>query len=130
MRQPLGAEHDVLLTWVRRAFTPGWASEVRAGLAHQPPGVVLAVREGRLLGFCCWDATARGMLGPIGVATEARGVGVGAALVRAALAQMRSAGYLYAVVGWAGEPAFFERVAGAVPIADSTPGPYDGVLRG
>ena len=38
-------------------------------------------------------------------------------------------GFAYAVAGAVGAPAFFARVAGAVPIAGSTPGLYRGLLR-
>ncbi|MCP5287873.1 MAG: hypothetical protein H6931_01950 [Burkholderiaceae bacterium] len=69
------------------------------------------------------------MVGPIGVADAARGRGVGAALLRACLHDMHAAGYAYAVAGGVGAPGFFRRVAGAVEIADSSPGPYAGMLR-
>ena len=54
--------------------------------------------------------------------------GVGAALLRACLHDMRSFGYGYAIAGGVGAPGFFERVAGAVGIAGSSPGLYAGRL--
>jgi hypothetical protein len=42
---------------------------------------------------------------------------------------MRAMGYGYAVVGAAGAPEFFRRVAAATVIEDSTPGLYGGMLR-
>lgn len=132
IRKPIGPEHDTITAWVAKTFSPGWASEARVALANRPVSLFIATRgaPSELIGFCCYDATARGFVGPIGVAESARGTGVGAALLRACLADMRAVGYGYAVAGAVGAPEFFRRVAGAVEIPDSSPGIYRGMLRG
>ncbi len=107
----------------------GWASEASVALANRPVSLFLAGSGAELAGFACYDATARGFFGPIGVAESARGRGIGAALLRACLLDMRSSGYGYAIVGAVGAPDFFLRVAGAVEIPDSTPGIYADQLR-
>lgn len=129
VRQPLGPEHDLIARWVATQFSAGWASEARVALSNRPVSLRLALRDGVLLGFCAYDATLRGLVGPIGVAEPARGQGVGAVLLCACLDDMRAAGYAYAVAGAVGAPDFFRRVAGAVPIAGSKPGLYRGLLR-
>lgn len=129
VRKPLGPEHDLVVRWVATQFSVGWASEARAALGNRPPSLFIATRADALLGFCAYDATARGLVGPIGVAESALGQGVGAALLCACLDDMRAAGYAYAVAGAVGAPEFFGRVAGAVPIAGSMPGLYRGLLR-
>lgn len=130
IRRPLAPEHDLVTAWVARHFTPGWASETRTALSHQPCGVFIAVESDTIVGFCCIDAIARGFVGPIGVAPGVRQQGVGAALLRAALADMKAQGYAYAVAGAVGAPEFFRRVAGAVEIPGSSPGLYAGLLKG
>jgi ribosomal protein S18 acetylase RimI-like enzyme len=129
VRRPLAPEHDLVVDWVTRQFTPGWASEARVALGNRPPSLFIAVDSGAILGFCAYDATARGFVGPVGVADAARGRGVGAALLRACLADMRSQGYAYAVAGAVGAPDFFRRVAGAIEIPNSSPGVYGGMLK-
>jgi GNAT superfamily N-acetyltransferase len=131
LRKPIAAEYDHVVAWVSTHFSPGWASEARAALAAWPISLFIAVHDSAatLLGFCCWDTTARGFVGPIGVIPEARGTGVGAALLHACLADMRAMGYAYAIAGHVGAPDFFHRVAGAIEIPDSTPGIYRGMLR-
>jgi GNAT superfamily N-acetyltransferase len=129
LRKPIGAEHAVIVAWIAKRFGPGWASEAQVALSNRPISLWIATRPGELLGFACFDATARGMFGPIGVAESARGQGLGAKLLRACLQDMRSVGYAYAVVGSVGAAEFFTRVAGAVEIPDSTPGLYAGQLR-
>lgn len=124
VRKPIGPEHDAITHWVASRFGPGWASEVRVALTNRPVTLWIATRDELLLGFACFDATARGFFGPIGVDDSARARGVGAALLRACLHDMRAFGYGYAIAGGVGAPGFFERVAGAVEIAGSSPGLY------
>ena len=127
VRKPIGPEHAAITHWVAGRF-PGWASEVQIALSSRPVTLWIAARNTSLLGFACFDATARGFFGPIGVDDAARNQGIGAALLRACLLDMRSFGYGYAIAGGVGAPGFFERVAGAVEIADSSPGLYAGRL--
>jgi len=129
LRKPIGPEFDRLAAWVDGAFGAGWASEARAAMAHRPVSLFMAVRDRTLLGFACYDATARGMFGPLGVQAEARGAGLGEALLKACLHDMRAAGYAYAVAGSVGPVAFFRRVAGATEIPGSAPGLYAGMLK-
>ena len=128
IRKPIGPDHTVVLDWVAAHFGAGWASEVQVALTNRPITLWIATRDTSLVGFACFDATARGFIGPIGVADAARGQGIGAALLRACLTDMRSFGYGYAIAGCVGAPAFFARVAGAIEIADSSPGLYAGRL--
>ena len=128
VRKPIGPEHAAITVWVATRFGPGWASEAQVALSNRPITLWIATRGTTLLGFACFDATARGFIGPIGVDDSARGQGLGAALLRACLTDMRSFGYGYAIAGSVGAPGFFERVAGAVEIADSSPGLYAGRL--
>jgi ribosomal protein S18 acetylase RimI-like enzyme len=128
-RKPLAPEYYLIVDWVAREFTAGWASEARAALSNRPVSLYVAIQEETPVGFCCYDATARGFVGPIGVATNARRSGVGAALLQACLHDMRSVGYAYAIAGAVGAPEFFRSVAGAIEIEGSTPGIYRDMLR-
>lgn len=129
LRKPIGPEHHVVTHWITGRFGAAWASEAQVALANHPTSMVVATGSESMLGFCCYDATARGYVGPIGVAEEARGTGIGAALLLACLHDMRTMGYGYAIAGAVGAPEFFRRVAGATEIEGSTPGIYRGMLR-
>ena len=129
VRKPIGPEHEAVVAWIQKAFGSRWASEARVALQNRPVSLYIAMQGAKLIGFACYDATARGYVGPIGVDEAARRSGTGAALLRAALADMRAAGYGYAIVGAVGAKEFFTRVAGASDIADSTPGLYAGMYR-
>jgi GNAT superfamily N-acetyltransferase len=129
IRHAMAYERDVILDWVRRSFDKDsscWAGECDVALSRVPASCHIATRDGELLGFACYDATAKGMFGPTGTDEKARGLGVGAALLVASLAAMRDAGYAYAVVGGVGAhvTGFYQRVVAAIEIADSEPGIY------
>ena len=130
IRKPIGPEHHLLVNWVAAQFDAAWSSEAGVALANRPVSMFIAMQADAPIGFACYDATARGMFGPISVLPEARGHGIGEALLLACLHDMRSAGYAYAVAGWVGPVDFFRRVAGAMLIEDSEPGVYRGMLRG
>lgn len=121
-------ESHILEEWVGRCFSPKWVSECRIAMSHQPTGCIIATRERRIVGFACFDTTARGFFGPMGVDESLRGEGVGKALLITALEQMKALGYAYAVVGGVGPSEFYARAVGATPIADSDPGIYADLL--
>jgi GNAT superfamily N-acetyltransferase len=130
VRKPIGPEHATLIRWVADTFTAGWASEIGVALANRPVSVWIAARPAELLGFACFDATARGYFGPVGIAESARGKGLGAVLLHACLQDMRAWGYGYAIAGFVGAPKFFKTAARATEIADSSPGLYADQLKG
>ena len=129
VRRAMAFEKHIVLTWVRTHFGPAWGSECDVAFGNRPISCLVAVGDGALLGFACYDATCRGFFGPIGVAEHARRQGIGRALLLATLQAMRAAGYGYAVVGGAGDPAFYVRTVGAIEIPDSTPGIYRDRLK-
>jgi GNAT superfamily N-acetyltransferase len=129
VRRAFAAEKHVVCEWVSRSFDRGWADECGAAFCRQPIACFVAAAESRLVGFCVYDATARGIAGPIGVARDWRGNGAGRALLLAALCDMRAGGYAYAVIGWVDAPAFFLRTCGAIAIEGSEPGLYRGILK-
>lgn len=129
IRKPIGAENRVIVDWVLEQFGNAWASEAQAALVNRPVSVFLALRDSELLGFACYDATLRGMFGPIGVVQGQRSHGIGLRLLRACLDDMRSVGYGYAVIGGAGPVEFFQRGANAIEICGSEPGVYRGMLK-
>jgi GNAT superfamily N-acetyltransferase len=123
-------ERRTVIAWVERTFSPGWAAECEVAFGHVPPRCFVAMRGDAVVAFACHDVTRRNFFGPTGVATEARGRGIGAALALVTLAAMRDEGYAYAIVGGVGPADFYARVAGATPIPGSTPGIYDTSVSG
>lgn len=129
VRRAVAAEKHHVISWVSRAFGSGWANECETAFYRQPVSCFVAVEENRLVGFCVYDSTARGMAGPIGVARDHRHRGVGRALLLATLADMRSNGYAYCAIGWVASAEFFKRVCDAREIEGSEPGLYRGLMK-
>jgi predicted N-acetyltransferase YhbS len=128
IRKPIAPETHRVVEWVREHFSDAWASETAHALNNQPVSAFIAVRDGEMLGFACYDAAKLGIFGPTGVAEPERGQGIGRSLLLACLLDMWLKGYAYAIIGWVGPAEFYEKVADAVIIPDSEPGPYRGAL--
>jgi len=111
-----------------RTFSEKWSSEVEVALTRQPVACFIATKEKRILGFACYDTTMRGFFGPTGVAEEARGLGLGKALLFKSLEALRETGHAYAIVGGVGPREFYAKACGAIEIPGSDPGIYGDIL--
>lgn len=129
IRRALPPELRLIVGWVGKHFSEGWASETTVAMTRQPPTCFIATRNQELVGFACHEATARGFFGPTGVAEDVRGLGIGRALLFASLTDMKAMGYAYAVIGDVGPSEFYEKAVGATPIPNSAPGIYAGMLK-
>jgi len=114
IRHPQPGDQRAVLSWVNHHFGAGWIPECEFVFRTLPPLCLIAVHEKTLLGFACYDCTAKNFFGPTGVAESARGSGIGAALLLTALDRMRQAGYGYAIIGGVGPTAFYIKTVGAV----------------
>ncbi|MET0065404.1 MAG: GNAT family N-acetyltransferase [Candidatus Thiodiazotropha sp.] len=128
LRKPIGPDRSLLLAWAASHFPSLWVDEIQQALSNQPVSCWLAQQAGNLLGFACYDATALGFFGPLGVIDSARGLGIGSALTRACFHEMHIKGYRYAIVGRTQAEAFYRRIAPLIAIADSDPGCYADTL--
>lgn len=108
--------------FVRTKFGTGWADECTVGIVRNHCWI--AVKDKKVVGFACYDATRPDFFGPTGVDPAMRGKGIGKALLLRCLLSMKEMGYAYAVIGGAGPQDFYRKVCGAVAIPDSSPGSY------
>ena len=122
LKRALCIDRQRILQFIQENFGDGWRNEAETTLASCPSRCVLAVKDEQIIGFACWDATAKGLFGPIGVTEACRGTGVGSALLLRVLAYMRDEGYAYAVIGWVTDAApFYEKLLGATFIPGGEP---------
>jgi hypothetical protein len=130
VRRALAPEKHVVVEWVREQFGEAWASECEVSFGRLPITCFHAQRGQDVLGFACYDATAKAFFGPTGVRELERKRGIGTALLLLSLQAMAADGYAYAIIGGVGPADFYAKVVNAVPIAGSTPGIYANLLRG
>jgi GNAT superfamily N-acetyltransferase len=129
IRKPIGPEKHGIITWVSDHFGSGWASETDAALSNKPGTCFVAVKDANIIGFACYDATALGFFGPIGVVKSHRKNGTGTALMNACLRDMKLKGYGYAIVGAVKDTNYYKNAVGALEIPDSSPGIYHSQIR-
>ena len=123
----MALDKENVLGFVRHVFGPEhptWLGECELALLQQPSTCFIAVSEEGVAGFCCFDCTARGRVGPLGVEQGHRGQGVASEMMRQTFEAMKAAGYAYAVIGWVNSPQFYAKACGAIEIPDSLPGVY------
>lgn len=128
IRRGMSPEKHLVLAWIKSHFGEDWVNEADVAFAHIPVGIFLAVKDGEMVGFACYDTTRLGFFGPTGVGEAGRGKGTGTALLLACLHDMWARGYGYAVIGGAGPTDFYTKIVGAILIPDSAPGVYAGLL--
>jgi len=115
--------------FIQRNFGAPWADEVSVGFARKPVSVFVATIDRHLVGFSAYECTRRGFFGPTGVLNNARGRGIGKALLLASLNGLRDMGYVYAIIGGVGPVRFYQKAVGAIVIPDSEPGIYSDLLK-
>lgn len=129
IRKPIGAENYAVIDWISRNFSKIWGGEAENAFFRSPRSIFIAEKDGEMLGFACYDATAKGFFGPMGVSVKNRGEGIGAALLLSCLYGMKDEGYGYAIIGGVGPADFYSKVCNATLIEGSTPGIYKNMLR-
>lgn len=129
VRRALAPEKHLLVSWVGANYNPHWASEVEKAFCNSPVSGFVAVQNNTILGFCCYEATAKAFFGPTGVVENMQGKGLGKLLLLEGLWGLQALGYAYGIIGGVGPVEFYQKVVGATLIEGSTPGIYKGMLR-
>ena len=129
IRRALAPEKRVVVDWVSKTFSVGWASECDVAFSRSPITCFIAVEAKAVLGFACYDATCKNFFGPTGVDPSKRRGGIGKALLFACLSAMAADGYAYAIIGGVGPIEYYKKTVNAIEIPRSSPGIYRGLLK-
>jgi mycothiol synthase len=115
VRRAAPAEAAGVAAWLRQGpwGDSSWPAEAELALAHDPPGCHIAARGGAYLAFACHGCNRRAWFGPMGTLDAERRHGIGTALLRRCLADLRAAGHESAQIGWTGPVRFYARAVGA-----------------
>jgi predicted N-acetyltransferase YhbS len=129
IKRAMPVDKGHIVQFVRNNFGDGPANECSYAFTGHPVNCFIAVREKRIIGFACYNTAAKDFLGPIGVYEKYRGMGIGEALLRSCLLDLKNSGFAYAVVSSAEETEeFYRKTVGATVIEDSFPGIYRNLI--
>ena len=128
IERALAPNRHKVMEFARENFGEGWASEVSAAFSNNPVTCYIAIREHEVLGFACFDATAKDYFGPTGVKESERGQGIGLALLLQSLEGLKEMGYGYGIIGGAGPVHVYEKCCGAQVIETEQPNIYSRMI--
>lgn len=129
IRRAIPPEKNYILKWIRANFSEAWVSEADIAMAASPAKIFIAIKDEELLGFACYDTTAKDFFGPTGVGENARKKGIGTALLLKSLKALKEDGYAYAIIGGAGPVEYYKKTCGAKIIEDSGESIYQDMLK-
>lgn len=118
-------DRKAIVEWVKRNSSIYAAGECEGAFSQSPISCFIAVKEKQLIGYACYNATAKDFFGPTRVKDEFRGLGIGKMLLIESLIAMRYEGYEYAIIGGVGPVEFYQKVVGAVVIENESSDLYD-----
>jgi hypothetical protein len=128
-RRAIAPEKHLVSAWVREQFGEYWQSELEVAFSRQPVSCWIAQRENDILGFACYESTARNFFGPTGTLESERNKGIGQILLVKSLESLREMGYAYAIIGGVGPEKFYQKTVNAQPIEGSESSIYTHLLR-
>ena len=116
-RRPGHDEAARVLAFIEREFGKIWRFEAAKAFDTELPQIFITEDANTITGFAAHDVNNRGLgfFGPTGVAKAMRNRGLGCALLRASLADLRRLGYARAVIPWTDAFDFYRKCSGAEP---------------
>lgn len=130
IRRAMTPDRRQIVKWVSEHSSDYAAGECESCFGKSPVTCFIATRDKEILGYACYNATAKDFFGPMRVLDNEQGKGIGAALLLRSLEALKEEGYGYAIIGSVGPADFYTKVCGATVIEGSTPGIYKDFLRG
>jgi GNAT superfamily N-acetyltransferase len=128
IRRALPPEKHCVISFVVNKFSEHWASECDVAFSNKPVSCYIAIKDKKIIGFACYEATCRDFFGPTGVDNDYRTQGIGKSLLVKCLEAMKEMGYGYAIIGGAGPLEFYAKAVQAEVIEGSIPGIYEGII--
>lgn len=128
IKRVMPPDFTLVYEFIRDNFAHSWADEALAAMMNG--ACYVAIRDGKLLAFCCAGAFAPDYVGPGGTIPEARGLGINAVLVQKSFRYLKEQGFQYAVNGSASpeERRIVERIVDVIKVEDSEDA-YKDLLR-
>lgn len=126
IKKALAPDRSKVIEFAKTCAADDYSDEVQAAFCNNPITCYIATKDKKLIGFACYEATAKNFFGPMAVLESERKKGIGKVLLLKSLASMEEIGYAYAIIGWPSESAipFYEKCVEATMIEESSSGVY------
>jgi GNAT superfamily N-acetyltransferase len=128
-KKPIPPEKSFVCDWVMEHFGQYWKNETEAAFSQLPVNCYIAQRGNEILGFACFESTAKNFFGPTGTLESMRGKGIGKILLIKSLQAMKEIGYAYAIIGGIGPADFYKNTVNAVIIDGSEISIYQNLIK-
>ncbi|WP_318311293.1 GNAT family N-acetyltransferase [Flagellimonas crocea] len=128
-KRPITPEKSIIVDWVSKHFSKNWADETEAAFSTLPVNCIIAQKDQEILGFACFESTAKNFFGPTGVVPAERGKNMGKVLLVKSLLALKEMGYAYAIIGGVGPASYYEKVVDAKIIEKSEKSIYQNLLK-
>ena len=66
-------DKGAILNFIKSNFSDSWVYEAEHAIMQEMPKCFIAVENKKVIGFACYDSSAKGFFGPIGVHPDYRG---------------------------------------------------------
>ncbi|OPJ60407.1 GNAT family N-acetyltransferase [Clostridium oryzae] len=131
IKRALAPDRTKILEFVMDNFEENYVDECMAAFSNNPVTCYIATKNKKVIGFACYETTAKDYFGPMGVQENERCKGIGKALLNKCLMSMWEMGYGYAIIGWPTKSAvsFYEKSVNAQLIEDLSPGIYKRMIE-
>lgn len=131
IKKALSPDRSKIVDFSKTCTNEDYSDEVKASFSNNPITCYIATKEKKIIGFACYEATAKNFFGPMAVLENERKKGIGKALLLKSLESMRELGYAYAIIGWPTKSAvdFYKRCVDAVMIDEKSSGVYKRMIE-
>lgn len=122
IRKALSSDKGKIIDFIKKYYEEGWAYESEHAFSNSPVSCYIAIKDKEIVGFGCYDSTAKGYFGPLGIKPGEKSGGIGRSLMYECLHAMKEDGYGYAIIGWVDEAiGFYDKTIKYYEIPDSEP---------
>ena len=131
IKKALAPDRSKIASFSKTCAKEDYSDEVNAAFSNNPITCYIATKEKKIIGFACYEATARNFFGPMAVLENERKKGIGKALLLKSLESMRELGYAYAIIGWPAKSAigFYKKCVSAIMIDEKSSGVYKRMIE-
>ena len=99
IKRALAPDKSKIIEYSKTCGGQDYSDEVSVAFTNNPITCYIATKDKELIGFACFEATAKNFFGPMAVSEKYRKQGVGKVLLLKTLYSMLEMGYAYAIIG-------------------------------